>query len=761
MRTVYENSLDRCPLFETLEPRQLLAVIFQDGFEGGGVGWVVNVSQGVEWELNAYKAHDGALSIFSSGTGGDPNIITMDNQYVAGQNNFIRTNVDLANYTDVTLGFWYWNRTNVSDGFTVTVNGTQEFHFAGDSAGWQHQVLDLSAFAGMAGVAIEFDFTSSSALPADSGTWIDDILMQGTPIPGKGPLPFLNHIPKVTAPAQNVNPVVWFYDNDNLVVAASIIGNDNVLTITGPNGFFQQATYTNIDPAADGPAIMATYHVTPPNAVNWTSADNGVYTVHVNGGTVVNEAGDANGDGVLGFFTVAINNAPDVDVLTPAGPKAGNIPITYTLFDDESNKCSILVEYSADGGATWHTATKGAGGQGKTGLTSSPAGIAHTFVWNSRADLGSVVDATVKFRITPKDAKGTGPSDTTLNFTVDNFNRDFGPSVVTPAAAGANPVTGTTVALSVLGAENWNTWGEGILKYTWSTTGASPAGVTFNAANGTNAGKNVIATFARIGTYDFLVTITDTQGLSTTSTVSVTVNPTLTSITVNPANVHVQSSLTQQFTAQAKDQFGHLLAVQPAIVWSKAAGVGSIDAFGLYTAPAGVGVATVRATSGAVHGDGAVTVQATPVAANSAALTIAGAGTYQLYVNGTLIGTGSGVKLANLFSEVALNPGQNVIAIRDVSPRGSAGLIADVIINGVRTGSTSAAWKVSTTSTDGWNNIGYDDSLWSAATEYGGPGTAPLKRSPSGLPSATDARWIWTNRLTADHTAFFRYSFVL
>ena len=66
-----------------------------------------------------------------------------------------------------------------------------------------------------------------------------------------------------------------------------------------------------------------------------------------------------------------------------------------------------------------------------------------------------------------------------------NVSTGSGPTVATAAAATPNPVTGTSTALSVLGAENGSDTG---LTYTWSYTG--PAGVTYSGAtNGTNAAQ--------------------------------------------------------------------------------------------------------------------------------------------------------------------------------------------------------------------------------------------------------------------------------
>ena len=97
--------------------------------------------------------------------------------------------------------------------------------------------------------------------------------------------------------------------------------------------------------------------------------------------------------------------------------------------------------------------------------------------------------------------------------------------MATPAAATPSPVTGTSTALSVLGADDG---GEANLTYTWVATGTPPAPVSFSV-NGTNGAKNTTATFTAAGNYSFQVTITDAGGLSTTSSVNVTVAQTLTS----------------------------------------------------------------------------------------------------------------------------------------------------------------------------------------------------------------------------------------
>jgi hypothetical protein len=178
------------------------------------------------------------------------------------------------------------------------------------------------------------------------------------------------------------------------------------------------------------------------------------------------------------------------------------------------------------------------------------------------------------------------------------------PTVATPAAASANPVSGTSVNLSVLGADQA---GESSLTYTWATTGTPPAAVNF-AVNGTNASKNATATFSTAGTYSFQVTIRDTNGLTATSSVNVTVQQTLTSIQVAPANASVAPGGTLQFSATAQDQFTKAMTAAITPSWN-AGGSGTISPAGLLTAQSTAGGPfTVTATSGSISGTAQVTV---------------------------------------------------------------------------------------------------------------------------------------------------------
>ncbi len=192
------------------------------------------------------------------------------------------------------------------------------------------------------------------------------------------------------------------------------------------------------------------------------------------------------------------------------------------------------------------------------------------------------------------------------------------PTIATHAAATPSPVTGTTTALSVLGADDG---GESNLTYSWTVTASPASSNPLFSANNTNAAKNSTVTFDKSANYTFQVTIDDGTN-QITDTVSVTVKQTLTTITLTPATVTLNENAMQHFTATGKDQFGDALTSQPPITWTLASGIGSIDSSGLYTAPYGTGTATVQAANGAVNNTASITiVNATPTIATHAAAT--------------------------------------------------------------------------------------------------------------------------------------------
>ena len=178
-------------------------------------------------------------------------------------------------------------------------------------------------------------------------------------------------------------------------------------------------------------------------------------------------------------------------------------------------------------------------------------------------------------------------------------------TIANPAGASPNPVTGTSTALSVLGAD---TVGESTIDYTWSATG--PGTVAFSA-NGTNAAKNTTATFTAAGNYTLQAVLIDSSGSSANSSVAVTVSQSLTKVTVTPATATIATNGTQPFMATAGDQFGNAIA-SATFTWSVNGG-GTISSSGLFTAGSATGGPfTATASSGGQTGTANVTISATP-----------------------------------------------------------------------------------------------------------------------------------------------------
>lgn len=204
------------------------------------------------------------------------------------------------------------------------------------------------------------------------------------------------------------------------------------------------------------------------------------------------------------------------------------------------------------------------------------------------------------------------------------------PTVAQGAAAASN-AGGTSVGLSVLGADDG---GEANLTYTWSVT-SMPDGAsapTFNAI-GTNAAKETTAILSQAGAYTFTVSIGDTAGLAATSTVNMRVDQRLTSLEVSPTSASVSAGATQQFTALGFDQFGTTMAGSPTVTWNAAGG--TIDSSGRFTASGSGDNITVTAAAGSVSGTSKVAVRFAGVQDGSFETPALGTGRAQRAPNGS------------------------------------------------------------------------------------------------------------------------------
>jgi subtilase family serine protease len=182
-----------------------------------------------------------------------------------------------------------------------------------------------------------------------------------------------------------------------------------------------------------------------------------------------------------------------------------------------------------------------------------------------------------------------------------------GPTIVTPASATPNPVTGTTTNLSVSATET----GGGSLSYSWSVTSA-PAGAPAPSFSPANA-ANTTATFHMAGTYTLQVTVTDSANHTATSSVDVTVEQTATSVALSPATTSLADGSSLQFSASELDQFSRPMSTQPAFSWTLVGNLGTLSPTGLYTA-SGSGTVAIQATGDGFTGSATVSVGSVPAA---------------------------------------------------------------------------------------------------------------------------------------------------
>jgi hypothetical protein len=144
---------------------------------------------------------------------------------------------------------------------------------------------------------------------------------------------------------------------------------------------------------------------------------------------------DASVSSLESSVTATVDNSspPTTAVSTPGVIVSGNHAIAYTLTDLQSDTASIVAQFSINGGSSFAAATLATGApEGTTGLTTSPGGIAHTFLWDSAADVPGATTTQARFRITASDS-AAGPAGTTTNFTVDNTQTPPSATVTTPS----------------------------------------------------------------------------------------------------------------------------------------------------------------------------------------------------------------------------------------------------------------------------------------------------------------------------------------
>lgn len=334
------------------------------------------------------------------------------------------------------------------------------------------------------------------------------------------------------------------------------------------------------------------------------------------------------------YFTAAPDRKGTAILTTPAiiiPPIPDGMQLSFWhSYNTQASQDGGRIEFSIDNGTTWfgiEDANSGAsfGSNGYNSTIATPNGnnpngsdFAGKAAWsgNSNGFIRSLVNLTsAKFAnktIRLRWAFATNNSTASHGWYVDSIsliaggNTNTAPTITTPAnIPGATSTTeiidevtytrflvpGTSANATVAASDNG---GAANLTYTWAANG--PAIVSFSP-NGTNGAASTQANFEALGDYSLTVTVTDSGGLSTSSTALVRVTQVATSLVVTPSSVSLPVNATQQFQGSVRDQFNAPMASQPASFSWTTTGGGSVSSSGLFTATAKGSNFTVSASA--------------------------------------------------------------------------------------------------------------------------------------------------------------------
>ncbi|MEX1110257.1 MAG: S8 family serine peptidase [Chthoniobacterales bacterium] len=315
-------------------------------------------------------------------------------------------------------------------------------------------------------------------------------------------------------------------------------------------------------------------------------------------------------------------------IVIPAGASGLQFKFWHS-YNLESRRDGGRVEVSVDNGATWFGvdssgsgvvfASNGYNNTIRNGTTSDFGRGTSVWTGNSGGFVETVLSVTDNAKFAGKTVRlrwglATNISNlsSSIGWYVDSValfgNADLlnqPPSVVTQANvpdAGTvtDPGSGITYSLvasagAPLSVSAADDGGVENLDYRWTATGPGPV---FFSPNGGNAASSTQADFEVLGDYQINVTMTDTGGLSATSTVYVRVEMAASSVRVSPPSASLGVGGAQQFGAVLLDQFGGEMDSSAAVFTWTVTGGGSVTSSGLFTATqAGENFAVVAATT--------------------------------------------------------------------------------------------------------------------------------------------------------------------
>ncbi len=457
-----------------------------------------------------------------------------------------------------------WNLSAISPGFTELINqGAIQPAGVGSSTsvgsnlvlepttGASDQLWEIQPGSGSTSTVQFVDGLSNLAVNVSGGSTLSGAaIVQNSPSSSTSQQWTIGASPQTT-PAASANP-------------NQVTGTNSALTVGNWTGGVGALTFTWS--LVSGPAAAAfgsNNGTTSGQTCTATFSTAGQYTFLV-------KITDSTGAFVMANTNVTVEQTPTTFSVTPSTGiilPNGTLQVTATLYDQFGDPETPLPEV----------------------------------VWSVTSGLGTVAEDTGLY--TASSTSGTSTVTATTGYFTGScvITVSALPAIAAPASASPTPVTAKTTTATVLGEY---VGGESSLTYTWSATG--PAAVAFSA-NGTNASKSTVATFAAAGAYVLTVTVADPSNQTATSSVNVTVNATPEKAYISPSPGKVNANAQLQMLGAAKDQFGNLIT-NPPLLWAVTSGGGTINASGVYTAPATTGTAMVTVTSGAFSATSSISI---------------------------------------------------------------------------------------------------------------------------------------------------------
>jgi hypothetical protein len=134
---------------------------------------------------------------------------------------------------------------------------------------------------------------------------------------------------------------------------------------------------------------------------------------------------------------------------------------------------------------------------------------------------------------------------------------------------------------------------------------------------------------------------------------------------------------------------------------------------------------------------------------------------YELYINGRYVGENASWEAAEEYI-APLITGKNVIAIKAINDAQSvAGLVAEIQAQ-TQVWVSNSTWKVTRTEQANWEQPGFNDQDWAAATSFGAHGQAQAWAqftNVSGISTDRGVQWIWSSDNFNHPVVYLRFTF--